>query len=54
VVVAIAIHQRALCRAALDRVDVGDHTFFVAEVVSVERGPAPSALMYHDRSYHSL
>ena len=34
--------------------DVGDHTFFVAEVVSVERGPAPSALMYHDRSYHSL
>jgi len=34
--------------------DAGDHTFFVADVVSVERGPAPSALMYRDRSYHSL
>ena len=34
--------------------DAGDHTFFVADVVSVERGTAPSALMYRDRSYHSL
>jgi flavin reductase (DIM6/NTAB) family NADH-FMN oxidoreductase RutF len=34
--------------------DAGDHTFFVADVVSIERGPAPSALMYRDRSYHSL
>jgi len=34
--------------------DAGDHTFFIAEVVSVERGPAPSALMYRDRSYHAL
>ena len=34
--------------------DAGDHTFFIADVVSVERGPAPSALMYRDRSYHSL
>jgi flavin reductase (DIM6/NTAB) family NADH-FMN oxidoreductase RutF len=34
--------------------DAGDHTLFVADVVSVERGPAPSALMYRDRSYHSL
>ena len=34
--------------------DAGDHTFFVADVVSVERGPAPSALMYRDRSYHAL
>jgi flavin reductase (DIM6/NTAB) family NADH-FMN oxidoreductase RutF len=34
--------------------DAGDHTFFVADVESVERGPAPSALMYRDRSYHSL
>jgi flavin reductase (DIM6/NTAB) family NADH-FMN oxidoreductase RutF len=34
--------------------DAGDHTFFVADVVSVERGPAQSALMYRDRSYHSL
>jgi flavin reductase (DIM6/NTAB) family NADH-FMN oxidoreductase RutF len=34
--------------------DAGDHTFFVADVVAVERGPAQSALMYRDRSYHSL
>jgi len=34
--------------------DAGDHTFFVADVEAVERGPAPSALMYRDRSYHSL
>ena len=34
--------------------DVGDHTFFIARVEAVERGPAPSALMYRDRSYHSL
>ena len=34
--------------------DAGDHTFFIAAVESVERGPAPSALMYRDRSYHTL
>jgi len=34
--------------------DAGDHTFFVADVEAVERGPAPSALIYRDRSYHSL
>jgi flavin reductase (DIM6/NTAB) family NADH-FMN oxidoreductase RutF len=34
--------------------DVGDHTFFVADVVTVERGPAQSALMYRDREFHSL
>ena len=34
--------------------DAGDHTLFIAEVVSVERGPAQSALMYRDRSYHPL
>ena len=34
--------------------DAGDHTLFVADVEAVERGPAPSALMYRDRSYHSL
>jgi flavin reductase (DIM6/NTAB) family NADH-FMN oxidoreductase RutF len=34
--------------------EAGDHTFFVADVVSVERGPAESALMYRDRSYHAL
>jgi len=34
--------------------DAGDHTLFIADVVSVERGPAASALMYRDRSYHPL
>src|SRR5436305_5762846 len=34
--------------------DAGDHTLFVADVDSVERGPAKTALMYRDRSYHSL
>jgi flavin reductase (DIM6/NTAB) family NADH-FMN oxidoreductase RutF len=34
--------------------DAGDHTFFVADVVAVERGPAQNALMYRDRSYHAL
>jgi flavin reductase len=34
--------------------DAGDHTFFIGSVESVERGPAASALMYRDRSYHSL
>ena len=34
--------------------DAGDHTFFIATVDMVERGPAASALMYRDRSYHAL
>jgi flavin reductase (DIM6/NTAB) family NADH-FMN oxidoreductase RutF len=34
--------------------DVGDHTFFVGEVVRVERGPSDHALMYRDREYHGL
>ncbi len=34
--------------------DAGDHTFFIASVDYVERGPATSTLMYRDRSYHEL
>ena len=34
--------------------DAGDHTFFIGDVLSVERGPARSALMYRDRTYHGL
>jgi flavin reductase (DIM6/NTAB) family NADH-FMN oxidoreductase RutF len=34
--------------------DVGDHTFFVGTVLSVERGPSTRALMYRDREYHEL
>lgn len=34
--------------------DVGDHTFFVAEPVVVEPGPAQHALVYRDRDYHEV
>jgi flavin reductase (DIM6/NTAB) family NADH-FMN oxidoreductase RutF len=34
--------------------DVGDHTFFVGAVLSVEQGPSASALVYRDREYHAL
>ena len=34
--------------------DTGDHTFFVADVLSVAHGPSRSALMYRDREYHAL
>jgi flavin reductase (DIM6/NTAB) family NADH-FMN oxidoreductase RutF len=34
--------------------DVGDHTFFVADVLSAELGPAEGGLVYFDRSYHAL
>jgi flavin reductase (DIM6/NTAB) family NADH-FMN oxidoreductase RutF len=34
--------------------DVGDHTFFVGDVLYVERGPSTRALMYRDREYHGL
>ena len=34
--------------------DAGDHTFFIASVDYVERGPATSTLMYRDRTYHEL
>jgi flavin reductase len=34
--------------------DVGDHTFFVGEVVTLEHGPATHALVYRDREYHAV
>jgi len=34
--------------------DAGDHTFFIADVVTVEHGPSRSTLMYREGSYHSL
>jgi flavin reductase (DIM6/NTAB) family NADH-FMN oxidoreductase RutF len=34
--------------------DVGDHTFFVGAVVTVERGPSRHALVYRDREYHAV
>jgi flavin reductase (DIM6/NTAB) family NADH-FMN oxidoreductase RutF len=34
--------------------DAGDHTFFVGEVVSAERGPGDSPLVYVEQRYRSL
>ena len=34
--------------------DAGDHTFFIGDVVNVEHGPAASALMYRESTYHRL
>ncbi|MGH2972669.1 MAG: flavin reductase family protein [Gaiellaceae bacterium] len=34
--------------------DAGDHTFFIGDVVNVEHGPATSALMYRESTYHRL
>ena len=34
--------------------DAGDHTFFVADVLTAEPGPSTSALVYRDREYHGL
>jgi flavin reductase len=34
--------------------DVGDHTFFVGEVLRLERGPSHHALVYRDREYHAV
>jgi flavin reductase (DIM6/NTAB) family NADH-FMN oxidoreductase RutF len=34
--------------------DAGDHTLFVADVVSVEHGPSRQALVYRESTYHAL
>ena len=34
--------------------EVGDHTFFVAETLSCERGPETGGLVYRDRAYHAV
>ena len=34
--------------------DVGDHGFFVGDVLSAERGPSTSALVYRESEYHAL
>jgi flavin reductase (DIM6/NTAB) family NADH-FMN oxidoreductase RutF len=34
--------------------DVGDHTFFVGDVIRASRGEAKGALVYWDRDYHAL
>jgi flavin reductase len=34
--------------------DAGDHTLFVADVVTVEHGPSRQALVYRESTYHVL
>jgi flavin reductase (DIM6/NTAB) family NADH-FMN oxidoreductase RutF len=41
------------CRVARE-LETGDHTFFVGDVVSVERGPAAVPLVYFDGRYTAL
>lgn len=38
----------------VDQFDVGDHTFFVGEIVSLEEGTAASSLSYVHREYRAL
>jgi flavin reductase (DIM6/NTAB) family NADH-FMN oxidoreductase RutF len=38
----------------VDEVQAGDHTFYVGEVLSLEPGRAPDALVYHERGYRAL
>ena len=41
------------CRLVAEHA-VGDHTFFVGEVLSLEQGPAPTSLVYVNREYRAL
>jgi flavin reductase len=34
--------------------DAGDHTFFIADVLSIEHGPSHHALVYRESAYHSV
>jgi flavin reductase (DIM6/NTAB) family NADH-FMN oxidoreductase RutF len=43
-----------LTARTVDQVRTGDHTFFVAELLTLEEGRAPSSLVYVHRGYHAL
>jgi flavin reductase len=43
-----------LVARTVDATVTGDHTFFVGEIVSLEQGSAPSALVYVRREYHAV
>jgi flavin reductase (DIM6/NTAB) family NADH-FMN oxidoreductase RutF len=43
-----------LTARTVDQFRTGDHTFFVAELLTVEEGRAPSSLIYVHRGYHAL
>ena len=34
--------------------DAGDHTFFIADVLSIEHGPSRRSLVYRESTYHPL
>jgi flavin reductase (DIM6/NTAB) family NADH-FMN oxidoreductase RutF len=34
--------------------DAGDHTFFIADVLRIEHGPAQKTLVYRESTYHSV
>jgi flavin reductase (DIM6/NTAB) family NADH-FMN oxidoreductase RutF len=38
----------------LTEADAGDHTFFIADVLSIEHGPSHHALVYRESAYHSV
>jgi len=40
--------------ATLAEADAGDHTFFIADVLSIEHGPSHHALVYRESAYHSV
>jgi flavin reductase (DIM6/NTAB) family NADH-FMN oxidoreductase RutF len=42
-----------LTARTVDELAAGDHTFFVGEVLSLERGPATTSLVHMDRRYSS-
>jgi flavin reductase (DIM6/NTAB) family NADH-FMN oxidoreductase RutF len=37
-----------------EEADAGDHTFFIADVLSIEHGPSRNALVYRESTYHSV
>ena len=43
-----------LTARTVDQVRTGDHTFFVAELLTLEEGRAPSSLVYVHRGYQAL
>lgn len=34
--------------------DAGDHTFFIADVLSIAHGPSRNALVYRESTYHAV
>jgi flavin reductase (DIM6/NTAB) family NADH-FMN oxidoreductase RutF len=43
-----------LAARTVDEHEVGDHTFFVGEITSLEEGHAPTSLVYVHREYRSV